>query len=171
MNYDNFNWISTTGYIPVTLWKWQLDQNPISRLPELCNVRVWHRDIGETTVRNADDWYKLLQIIENLSSCTSRCICDLLGMREVERSYPRPPDGRQFYRLCLRGLCYHDKDASRYKSGLWSSLSGEQAAKRWCGYFCTACITKSGLSYSPKIVICHIKEITAIVCHLLPILE
>ena len=28
-----------------------------------------------------------------------------------------------------------------------------------------------GLAYSPKIVICYIKEITAILCHLLPIPE
>ena len=46
-NDANFHSISITGYIPVTLWKWQLDQNPISRLPDLCNVRGWHRDIVE----------------------------------------------------------------------------------------------------------------------------
>ena len=45
-----FDWISITGYIPVTLWKLQLHQNPTSRLHDLCNVRGWHRDIGKTTV-------------------------------------------------------------------------------------------------------------------------
>ena len=48
---------------------------------------------------------------QNLSSHTSRFICDLLGMRVVERSCPRPLAGRLFYRLCLRGLSYRDKDA------------------------------------------------------------
>ena len=33
-------------------------------------------------------------------------------MRAVERGYPRPLADRQFYRLCLRGLYYRDKDAS-----------------------------------------------------------
>ena len=62
--------------------------------------------------RNGDGWYKLLQIIENLSSYTNRFHCDLLGMGAVERSYPRPLAGRLFYRLCLRSLCYRNKDAS-----------------------------------------------------------
>ena len=53
-----------------------------------------------------------LQIIENLSSYKSRFICDLLGMRAVERSYPRPLAGRLFHRLCLRGSYYRNKDAS-----------------------------------------------------------
>ena len=68
------------------------------------NDRYWR-------VVNAGGSYKLLQINENLSSRTNRCISDLLGMRAVERSYPRPLVGKQFYRFCLRGLCYHDKDA------------------------------------------------------------
>ena len=62
--------------------------------------------------RNGDGWYKLLQIIENLSSYTKRFICDLLRMDAVERSYPRQLAGRLFYRLCLRSLCYRNKDAS-----------------------------------------------------------
>ena len=33
--------------------------------------------------------------------------CDLLGVRAVARSYPRPLAGRQFYRLCC-----HDEGAS-----------------------------------------------------------
>ena len=116
MNYADFHWISITRYIPVTLWKWQLDQNSMSRLSYLCNVHGWHRDMGKrpllTCSRNAGGWYKLLQMIENLSSYTNRFICDLLGMCTVERSYPRQLAGRLFYRLCLRGLRYHDKDAS-----------------------------------------------------------
>ena len=59
----------------------------------------------------------------------------------------------------------------RCKSGLWSSLSGEHATKRGCGYFCTASITEPGLSNSPKVVICHIKENAATLYHLLPIPE
>ena len=116
MIYANFHWILITSYIPVKLWKWQLDQNLMSRLPGPCNVHGWHRGLGKTTVlacsRDARDWCKLLQIIENLSSYKNRCICDFLGLRVVERSYPRPLAGRQFYCLCLRGLCYRDKDAS-----------------------------------------------------------
>ena len=96
MKNANFYWISITGCIPVTLRKRQLDQNPILGVPELCNVRGWHQDIGKRPLlacsRNAGGWYKLFQIIENLSSCTSRCICDLLGMRAVERTYPRLVD-------------------------------------------------------------------------------
>ena len=115
-NYANSYWISITRYIPVTLWKGQLDQNPMSRLSDLCNVRGWHRDMGKRPLlacsRNAGGCCKLLQSIENLSSYTNRFICDLPGMRAVERSCPIPLAGRLFYRLCLRGLRYHDKDAS-----------------------------------------------------------
>ena len=39
------------------------------------------------------------------------------------------------------------------------------------GYFCAASITESGLSYKLGIVICHIKEITAILYHSLPVPE
>ena len=54
-------------------------------------------------------YYKLS---ENLVSYICRFICDLLGMRAVEKSYPRPLAGIVFHLLCLRGLCYRDKDAS-----------------------------------------------------------
>ena len=50
INYANFYWISITVYIPVKLWKWQLDQNPTSRLSDQCNVNEWHRNMGKTTV-------------------------------------------------------------------------------------------------------------------------
>ena len=71
------------------------------------------------------------KIIENLPSYTNPCICDLLGMRAVERSYPKPLAGRQFYRPCPRGLCYRDKDASGwirdyeavYQASTWPSAS------------------------------------------------
>ena len=59
--------------------------------------------------RNAGGWYNLLQTIENLSSYTSRFICDPLGMRAVERSYLRPLAGRLFYRLCLRAYAIATK--------------------------------------------------------------
>ena len=50
MNYANSHWISIIGYTPVTLWKGQLDQNPMSRLSDLCNVHGCHRGLGKTNV-------------------------------------------------------------------------------------------------------------------------
>ena len=105
------------------------------------------------------------KLSKNLSSQTSRFICDILGMCAVERSYPRPLIGRLFYRLCLRGLSYRDEDASGASRDNWNNLSGEHATKRECGYFCTASITESGLSYKQSTVISLIKEITAIFYH------
>ena len=145
MNYAHFYWISITGYIKVTLWKGQLDQTPMSRLSDLWNVHGWHRVMGKRPLlaysRNAGRWYELLQIIEKLSSHTSRFICNLLGMHAVERSYPRPLVGRLFYRLCLRGLSYRDKDTSGASREYGAVYQAEHAAKRECGYFCTASIT------------------------------
>ena len=80
-------------------------------------------------------------------------------MRAVERSCPRP------LAFCLLSW----QRCKRCKSGLWSSLSDENAAKRECGYFCTTSITESGPLYKQRIAICHIKEVTAILWHLLPI--
>ena len=57
-------------------------------------------------------WYKILQIIENLSSHKSRFISDLVWMRAVDRSYPRPLAGRLFYRIRLWCLTYSHKDAT-----------------------------------------------------------
>ena len=74
-----FYWISITGYIPVTLWKGQLDKNPVSRLSDRCNVHWWHRGMEKTTVIGVyyDCWRLVytIRIIENLSSYTSRFIC------------------------------------------------------------------------------------------------
>ena len=86
------------GSISVTVWKGQLDQNPMSRQSKLCCVYGLHGAMGETTVIGvcsigAGGWYKVLQIIENLSSPTSRFICKIVGMRTVERSHPRPLAG------------------------------------------------------------------------------
>ena len=75
-------------------------------------IKAWRKRPLLACSMNAGVWYKLLQIIENLSSYTSRLICVLLAMRAVERSNPRPLASRLFYRLCLRGLCYCHKDAS-----------------------------------------------------------
>ena len=80
-------------------------------------------------------------------------------MRAVKRSCPRP------LAFCLLSW----QRCKRCKSGLWSSLSDENAAKRECGYFCTTSITESGPLYKQRIAICHIKEVTAILWHLLPI--
>ena len=120
---------------------------------------------------NAGGWYKLLQIIENLSSYTNRLICDPLGMRAVERSYPRSLAGRLFYRLCLRGICYCDKDASgasRYYGAVYQASMQPSAN---VDSLVQTFITESGLSYKPMIVIFHIREITAILCPLLTIPE
>ena len=173
IDYANFYWISITRYIPVTLWNGQLDQNPMSRLCDLCNVHGWHRDMGKRPLlvcsRNAGGWYKQLQIIGNVSSYTNRFICDLLGMRTFERSYPRPLAGRLFYRLCLRGSRCHDKDASGVRRAYYMEQSIRRArGKRERG---TASITESWPSYKPRITIWHFKEIIAIWCHLLPIAE
>ena len=92
-------------------------------------------------------------------------------MRAVERSYPRPPSGRLFYRICLRGLPYRPKDASGASWDYGATLLGEHAAKRDCEYFSTASITESGLSFSSREGICPAKEIAAILCYLVPILE
>ena len=45
--------------------------------------------------------------------------------------------------------------------GTRSSISGEHAVMRECDYICTASITESGLSYKQRIVVDHIKDITA----------
>ena len=55
------------------------------------------------------NYYKLSNTCHDT---TSRFICDLLGMRAVERSYPRQLTGRLFYRLCLHGLSCHNKESS-----------------------------------------------------------
>ena len=146
-------------------WKWQLEQNPMSRLSDLCNVHGWHWGMGKRPLlacsRNSGCWYKLLQIIENLSSHTNRFICDLLGMHAFERSYLRPLAGRLFYRLCLQGLCYRDKDAS----GASRDYGTVYQASMRPSASCTASITESGPSYKPRIAACHIKEITSMLCH------
>ena len=76
------------------------------------DIEAWRKRPLLACSKNAGGWYKLLKIIENLSSYTIRLICDPLGMREVKISYPRPLAGKLFYRFCLRGLCCSDKDAS-----------------------------------------------------------
>ena len=151
------------GYNPVTLWIRQLDLNPMSRLSDqwVDDIEAREKRRSLACSRSAGGWYKLFEIIENLSPYTSRIVCGL-GMLAVERSYPIPLVGRLFYRLCIRGVCYRDKDACGASRALWSSLPGKHAAKRECGYFCTACSTESGLPYKPRIAICHIKGITAI---------
>ena len=135
------------------------------------DIEAWWKRPSLACSRNAGCWYKLLQIIENLSSYTNQFICDLLGMRAVERSYTRPLAGRLFYRLCLRGLCCRDKDVSSTSWDYGAVYQAKHAAKREWGYFCTASNTESGPSYKSRIVIYHIKEVTAILCHLLPIPE
>ena len=50
------------------------------------DIETWGKRLLLAWSKNAGRWYKLSQIIENLSSHTSRFICDLSGMREVERS-------------------------------------------------------------------------------------
>ena len=76
------------------------------------DIEAWGKRPLLVCGRNTGGWYKLLQIIENLSSYTNQFICNLLGMRAVERSSPGPLAGRLFYRLCLRGLSSRDEDAN-----------------------------------------------------------
>ena len=59
------------------------------------DIEAWGKRLLLVCSRNAGGWYKLLQIIENLPSHTSRFICDL-GVRAVERSYARPLADRLF---------------------------------------------------------------------------
>ena len=44
-------------------------------------------------------------------------------------------------------------------------LTGGQSAKRAFGDVWTAYIVKSGLQYTPRAFICHIKDVTALLCH------
>ena len=70
MNYANFYGSSMTSYIPVTLWK-LVDKTRCG----VCVTYAMFKDDIEAWVkwallacsRNAGAWYKLLQIIENLS--------------------------------------------------------------------------------------------------------
>ena len=84
------------------------------RLSDLCNVRGWNRENDhywrEVGMQAVDiNYYKLSEICHytKIEAFVTSCF-----MRAVERGYLRPLAGRHFYRLCLRGLCYPDKDAS-----------------------------------------------------------
>ena len=156
-------------------WKGQLDQNPVPRLANLCNVHGWHRGMGKLPLlacsRNVGGWCKLLQIIKNLSSYTSRFICDFPGMLALERNYPRQLTGRLFYRLCLHGLSYRDKESNGASQnyGVVYQASTRPSAKG--NTFVQPPSQNQGYRTKPMIAICHIKEITAILCHLLSIPE
>ena len=100
-HFEKGNQIKTRCRVCLTYAMWWV----ISRHRE--NDRYW-RVVGMQAVDI--NYYKLAEIC--LHAKIDAFVTDLLGMRAVERGYPRPLVGRQFYRLCLRGLCYRDKDAS-----------------------------------------------------------
>ena len=155
MNYANFYCISITGYIQVALWNEQLGQHPMSRLSDQCSVHGWHCGMGKTLLacsRDTGVWNKLFVIIHWSIHLWSRA---------VQSSNQRPLVGRLFYRFCLWGLCYRDKDVSSASRDYGAVY---QASKRSsaCGYFGTTSCTESGLSHKPRIVMCHIKEIIAL---------
>ena len=95
------------------------------------NIEAWEKRPLLSCGKRSGGWYQLhvSQIIENLSSHRSRFFCDLLGMRAVEKSYPRLLAGRLFYLLCLPGITYRHKDAigascdygAVYQASAWSS--------------------------------------------------
>ena len=138
--------------------KRQLDQNSMSRLSGMDHIEAWGKRMLLACSRDAGGWYKLLQIIENLSSYTSRFICDLLGMSAVKRSWPWPLAGRLFHCLCLRGTCYPEKDASGASGTIEQSIRRARGQARvWILLYNLH--HRIMLSYEPRIVIRHIKKI------------
>ena len=125
MKCANFYWISITGYIPVTLWKGQPDQNSMSRLSDLCNVHGWHRGTEKrpllACIGNAGGQFKPLWIIENLSSRTSRFICDPRGCAQSKEAIQ--DHWLIDYSIFSVFMALAWQKCKRYKSELWSSLS------------------------------------------------
>ena len=72
----------------------------------------------------------------------------------------------------LSKTCHHTQVGS-FVTSCGCAQSREAIQNHWLVDYstCAASITELGLSYNPRIVICHIKEIAAKLCHLLPIPE
>ena len=87
--------------------------------------------------KSAGGWYSVLLMIENLSSHIYRFIGDI-GMRAIERSYPRSRVGKLFYRPCMpSGINLWPQRCKWRKLRSWSSQSSKRAAKCKYGNFCT----------------------------------
>ena len=172
MRWSIWSMLIFVGFRSLVTSQWHFEKdNQIKTRCRVCltnlmcmdDIETWGKRPLLACSRNAGDWYKLLKLSKTcqhtqLDSYVPSC----MGMRAVDRSYPRPLPS---------GLMLSRQRCKRCKSGLSSSLSGEHAANRECGYFCTASITELGLSYKPGMVTYHIKEITAVLCHSLLIPE
>ena len=94
-------------------------------------------------------------------------------MHPGDRSYPIPLAGRLFYRLCLWVLGYHDKNASGASRDYGTVYQASTRPRAGVDTFVQPPsqnrAPESGLLYKSSIVIFHIKEITVILCHLLPV--
>ena len=170
-----FYWITITGYIPVVLWKGQLDKNPMPRLSDQCNVHRWHRSMGITTLlgcnRNAGGWYKLLI---SSKTCHHTQVDSFVPSGGCAQSKEASQDHWlvDYSTVSAFGAYAIETKMQAVQVGTMeqSIRQARGQARMWILFImCTALITESGLSYTPMIVICHIKEITAILCHLLPI--
>ena len=65
--------------------------------------------------------------------------------------------------LCGRSLS--QQSPKQHGLEMCKGLTGGQTAKQAFGDFWTAHIVESRLKFRPREVICHIKDVTAILCH------